>query len=55
MRLSDAMGELHNEVGAQTHRSWWVAKKAVDDLSKGDGRATLILSNGVSAPVGRSF
>jgi DNA-binding LytR/AlgR family response regulator len=55
MRLSDAIGELPNEIGAQTHRSWWVAKKAVGDLSKGDGRATLILTNGVSAPVSRSF
>jgi DNA-binding LytR/AlgR family response regulator len=55
MRLSDAIGELPYEIGAQTHRSWWVAKKAVGDLSKGDGRATLILTNGVSAPVSRSF
>ncbi len=55
MRLSDAIRELPYEIGAQTHRSWWVAKKAVGDLSKGDGRATLILTNGVSAPVSRSF
>lgn len=55
MRLSDAIAELPDALGAQTHRSWWVAKKAVDNLSKGDGRATLNLSNGVSAPVSRSF
>ena len=55
MRLSDAIAELPDALGAQTHRSWWVAKSAVGDLTKGDGRATLNLSNGVSAPVSRSF
>ena len=55
MRLSDAIAELPAAHGAQTHRSWWVAKKAVCQMTKGDGRATLTLSTGVSAPVSRSF
>ena len=55
MRLSDAIAELPSETGAQTHRSWWVAKEAVRGVTKADGRATLTLDNGVEVPVSRSF
>lgn len=30
MRLADAISELEGLEGAQTHRSWWVAKEAVE-------------------------
>lgn len=55
MRLSDALTELEGLEGAQTHRSWWVAKDAVRDISRGDGRATLTLEGGVEAPVSRRY
>ena len=55
MRLSDAVTELEGIEGAQTHRSWWVAKDAVVDVARGDGRATLVLKNGARAPVSRTF
>ena len=55
MRLSDAIAELPAEAGAQTHRSWWVAKEAVRSVAKADGRATLTLDHNVEAPVSRSF
>ena len=55
MRLSDALTELEGLEGAQTHRSWWVAKDAVLDVSRGDGRATLTLEGGVEAPVSRRY
>jgi len=55
MRLSDALTELEGLEGAQTHRSWWVAKDAVRDVSRGDGRATLTLEGGVEAPVSRRY
>jgi hypothetical protein len=55
MRLSDAIGELEGIEGAQTHRSWWVAKDAVVDVSRGDGRATFVLKDGARAPVSRTF
>jgi DNA-binding LytR/AlgR family response regulator len=55
MRLADAVGELEGIEGAQVHRSWWVAKGAVTDARRGDGRAVLTLKNGVEAPVSRSF
>jgi LytTr DNA-binding domain len=55
LRLSDAIAELPAEAGAQTHRSWWVAKEAVRSVVKADGRATLTLDHAIEAPVSRSF
>lgn len=55
MRLSDAVAELEGLEGAQTHRSWWVAKDAVRAASRGDGRAILTLDGGMTAPVSRSY
>ena len=53
MRLSDAVAELQGLDGAQTHRSWWVARDAVRDVRRGDGRATLTLDGGLAVPVSR--
>jgi DNA-binding LytR/AlgR family response regulator len=55
MRLSDALEELEGLEGAQTHRSWWVARDAVRDIQRGDGRAALTLVGGVVAPVSRRY
>jgi hypothetical protein len=55
MRLSDAVAELEGIEGAQTHRSWWVARAAVEDARRGDGRATLLLKGGAQAPVSRAY
>ena len=55
MRLSDALEELEGLEGAQTHRSWWVARDAVHDVARGDGRATLTLDGGLTAPVSRRY
>ncbi|ATC23332.1 DNA-binding response regulator [Caulobacter vibrioides] len=55
MRLSDAVAELEGIEGAQTHRSWWVAKSAVEDARRADGRATLRLKGGLEAPVSRAY
>jgi hypothetical protein len=55
LRLSDAVAELEGIEGAQTHRSWWVAKAAVRDAKRGDGRAVLTLASGVEAPVSRAY
>ncbi len=55
LRLADAIGELEGIEGAQTHRSWWVAKAAITDARRADGRAVLTLKNGVEAPVSRSY
>lgn len=55
MRLSDAVAACEALDGARTHRSWWVARDAVSEVRKGDGRATLILSDGIEAPVSRTY
>ncbi|RZJ93467.1 MAG: LytTR family transcriptional regulator [Brevundimonas sp.] len=55
MRLSDALEELEGLEGAQTHRSWWVARDAVRDVERGDGRAALTLDGGLVAPVSRRY
>jgi hypothetical protein len=55
LRLADAVAELDGIEGAQTHRSWWVAKAAVADARRSDGRAVLTLRNGIEAPVSRSY
>lgn len=51
-RLSDALLELGGEDGAQVHRSWWVASRA---LAPQRHRDKLVLTNGVEVPVSRSF
>ena len=55
MRLSDAVVELEGLEGARTHRSWWVARGAVVGVERGDGRATLTLTDGTEVPVSRAF
>lgn len=53
MRLIDAIGELEGIEGAQTHRSWWVAREAVESSRREGDRVTLVLKGGVEAPVSR--
>jgi hypothetical protein len=55
MRLSDAIAELEGIEGAQVHRSWWVARDAITDAVRGDGRATLTLQDGAEVPVSRTY
>ena len=55
LRLADAIAELEGVEGAQTHRSWWVAREAVTDARRSEGRAALLLANGVEAPVSRTY
>jgi DNA-binding LytR/AlgR family response regulator len=51
-RLSDALLEVDAADGAQVHRSWWVAARA---LSGQKHRDRLTLVNGIEVPVSRSF
>src|SRR6185295_4127578 len=53
MRLTDAIAELDGIEGAQTHRSWWVAKDAVESTKRDGDRVTLVLKGGAEAPVSR--
>jgi hypothetical protein len=55
MRLSDAIAELEGIEGSQTHRSWWVARDAIVEAQRGDGRAVLTLKDGAKVPVSRAY
>ncbi|WP_312161261.1 LytTR family DNA-binding domain-containing protein [Phenylobacterium sp.] len=55
LRLADAVAELEGIEGAQVHRSWWVAREAIADARRGDGRATLTLKDGSQVPVSRTY
>lgn len=55
MRLSDAIAELGGLEGSRTHRSWWVARGAIVEARRSRGRATLLLRNGIHAPVSRTY
>ena len=55
LRLADAVAELEGIEGAQVHRSWWVARDAIADAKRGDGRATLTLKDGCEVPVSRTY
>lgn len=55
MRLADAVAELEGLEGLQVHRSWWVARDAIVDAKRGDGRATLTLKDGAQVPVSRTY
>ena len=53
LRMGDAEAELANLDGLRIHRSWWVARSAVERVLR-DGRNTkLRLSGGIEAPVAR--
>ncbi|MEZ5957628.1 MAG: LytTR family DNA-binding domain-containing protein [Hyphomonadaceae bacterium] len=53
MRLSDAITELDGLEGAQTHRSWWVARDAVESARRDGDKVVLVLKSGAEAPVSR--
>ncbi len=55
MRLADALAELEGLEGLQVHRSWWVARDAIVDARRSDGRATLTLKDGARVPVSRTY
>jgi WD40 repeat protein len=46
--------ELAALEGLQTHRSWWVARQGLADVTKGDGKVRLKLKSGAEAPVSRA-
>lgn len=55
MRFGDALDALVDCDGFQTHRSWWVARGAVETARWKAGRGELVLSDGAVAPVSRTY
>jgi hypothetical protein len=54
MRMRDAVAELDGLDGRQVHRSWWVARSAVDGELQDGRNLRLKLKGGLEAPVARS-
>ena len=54
LRMRDAVAELGAIEGAQVHRSWWVARDAVEDVKRDGRNLRLVLTGGLEAPVSRA-
>ncbi|GAB5349036.1 LytTR family DNA-binding domain-containing protein [Alteriqipengyuania sp. 357] len=54
LRMRDAVDELAGVDGAQVHRSWWVARDAVEDVKRDGRNLRLVLPGGIEAPVSRT-
>ena len=54
MRLRDAIALLGDLEGMQVHRSWWVARSAVEDVRRDGRKISLQLGGGLEAPVARA-
>jgi hypothetical protein len=53
-RFGDAMADLAGVKGFQTHRSWWVAADAIEDVKWLRGRGEATLKCGLKVPISRS-
>lgn len=53
-RFSQAVKSL-GAAGVQVHRSWWVAKAAVERAERTGDRYVLVLKTGLRVPVSRTF
>jgi hypothetical protein len=54
LRMRDAVSELDGLDGVQVHRSWWVARAAVEQVERDGRNVVLRLVGGLSAPVARN-
>jgi len=54
LRMRDAVAELDGIEGQQVHRSWWVAKDAVEGSRREGRNIRLKLTGGLEAPVSRN-
>ena len=54
LRMRDAVAELETVEGLQVHRSWWVARGAVEEIKRDGRNVRLVLANGLQAPVSRA-
>ena len=53
MRLGDAIEEIEGVAGERVHRSWWVARQAVEASRPLGRRLSLTLTSGLEVPVSR--
>jgi hypothetical protein len=55
MRFADAIEEIDKSIGLRVHRSHWVAKDAIRQVEKEQGRIFLRLMCGTRIPVSRKY
>lgn len=55
MRLTDAIKALDGLEGMQTHRSWWVARNAITDIQRKQGKLLLSAASELVVPVSRTY
>jgi hypothetical protein len=55
MRMRDAIARLGDAEGLRVHRSWWVAKDAVESVRRDGRSAMILLKGGREAPVARDM
>jgi hypothetical protein len=55
MRFGDALAELEDYPGQQTHRSWWVAYSAISHTKRDKRRYLAHLENNMDVPVSQTF
>lgn len=55
MRMGDACALLDAVPGSRVHRSWWVARSAVEGRGRQAGKVVLTLAGGLSVPVSRAM
>ncbi|MGH6651338.1 MAG: LytTR family DNA-binding domain-containing protein [Sphingopyxis sp.] len=55
MRMRDAIERLGDAGGLRVHRSWWVAKNAVESVRREGRTAVIVLKDGHEAPVARDM
>lgn len=53
-RFADALAELAQAPGFRTHRSWWVAACAIEDVRWRRGAGEARLTGGLAVPISRS-
>ncbi len=51
--LRDMVSQSQGMDGMQPHRSYWVARHAVQQMTRRDGSAVLLLTDGTEIPVSR--
>lgn len=54
-RFSDALGRVAAIEGLRVHRSWWVARAAVEQVTRDGDRLALHLRGGLVVPVSRTY
>lgn len=55
IRFRDALQELSDYDGLQVHRSWWVARDAVEKISRTGRKIELLMSDGTRVPVSAAY